>query len=117
MLSITTETMTRVPRIHALPWQTPGFTLIRSRQFCICLFYSHCADERHPALMYSRLAKGNPTLSANTAERGPLRGVFADRGAATRPAFCVTAFFSSWLSWPLSFGVPSLAHNFHPRAC
>jgi hypothetical protein len=32
MLSITTETRTLVPRIHALPWQTAGFTLIRSRQ-------------------------------------------------------------------------------------
>src|SRR5260370_12342525 len=81
--------MRGVRRIHDLPWQTPGFTLIRSRQFCICLFYSHCADERHPALMHSRLAKGNLTVSANTAERGPLKGVFADRGAATRGAINV----------------------------
>src|SRR5947207_12037910 len=35
MLSMTTDTGTRVPRMHALPWQTAGFTLIRSRQLCI----------------------------------------------------------------------------------
>src|SRR5260370_834207 len=36
-LSITAETVVRVPRTHARPWQTAGFTLIRSRQFCMFL--------------------------------------------------------------------------------
>jgi len=37
-LSTMTDTKTRVPRTHARPWQTAGFTLIRSRQFCIGSF-------------------------------------------------------------------------------
>ena len=38
-LTVTAEvTKTRVPRTHARPWQTAGFTLIRSRQFCIGSF-------------------------------------------------------------------------------
>src|SRR5438874_7801539 len=35
MCSMTTDTVTRVQRMHALPWQTAGFRLIRSRQLCI----------------------------------------------------------------------------------
>src|SRR5262249_5650766 len=34
-LSRMTESMIRVPRMHALPWQTAGLTLIRSFQFSI----------------------------------------------------------------------------------
>src|ERR1700735_5111779 len=63
MLSRITETMTRVPRMQALPWQMAGFTLTRSLQLSIHLqFYSvaparDAPRHRSPA---SRPASGGP---------------------------------------------------------
>src|SRR5271165_2125787 len=47
MLSTMTDTKTRVPRRHARRWQTAGFTLIRSRQFCIGSFLTRFSLQRY----------------------------------------------------------------------
>lgn len=40
MLFSTTDTSTRVPRMQALPWQTFGLTVMRSRQCSMLAFYT-----------------------------------------------------------------------------
>src|SRR5579859_391225 len=44
-LSTMTDTVTRVPRIQAMPWHTAGFTEILDRQSFITAVYSFEVDE------------------------------------------------------------------------
>src|SRR5436305_2874237 len=47
MLSRMTETMIRIPRMHALPWQTAGLMLMRSFQLLIDSMGSRFRQRRH----------------------------------------------------------------------
>ena len=58
-LSTITDTITRVPRMHALPWHIAGFTLMRSRQLSMMVHRSAKKRRREPLLAdrYQVLAK------------------------------------------------------------